>query len=148
MKSCLIRAGRVAVASAAVAHALAWAAFLWTVLNPCAYRGVSTTPSSVDGLHQGQGEVVHHCAFYSEENGLWALVPIFVPVVLTGLALITLLIWKGPRLGAGLILGGLAIVLLAFCVMGYLSFGVMYSPAAFALIISAIAYGLRPRLGG
>lgn len=148
MKLRLFKADRVADISAAVSHALAWAAFLWTVLDPCAYRGVSSTPVTVDGLDRGQTEVVHHCAFYSEINGLWAIVPMFVPVILTGLALITLLIWKGPRLGAALILGGLAIVLLAFCVLGYLSYGIMYSPSALALIIAAIAYRLRPPLSG
>ncbi len=145
MKSRLFRTSRVADVSAAVAHALAWAAFLWIVLNPCFYRGVSATPAALYGLDQGQRDIVHHCAFFSEINGLWATVPIFVPVVLTGLALITLLIWKGPRLGATLILAGLATVLLAFCAMGYLSFGVIYSPAAFVLIIAAIAHWLRFR---
>ena len=146
MKRRLFRASRVADVSAAVAHALAWAAFSWIVLNPCAYRGVSATPTTVDGLDQGPSEAVHYCAFFSDVNGLWAIVPMFVPVVLTGLALITLLTWKGPRLGAVVILGGLATVLLAFCVMGYLSFGIMYSPSALALIIATIAYWLRPRL--
>lgn len=148
MKSRLFRASRVADVSAAVAHALAWAAFLWIVLNPCAYRGALTTPDPAGRLYQGQREVARHCAFFSEVNGLWAIVPIFVPVVLTGLVLITVLIWKGPRLGAALMLGGLATVLLAFCAMAYLSFGVIYSPASFALIIAAIAYWLRPQLSG
>lgn len=148
MKSRLFRASRVADVSAAVAHALAWAAFLWIVLNPCAYRGVSATPTTGNGLEQGQNEVVHYCAFFSEVNGLWAIIPMFVPVALTGLALITLLIWKGSRLGASVILGGLAIVLLAFCVLGYLSYGIIYSPSALALIIVAIAYRLRPQLSG
>ena len=145
MKSRLFRASRVADVSAAVAHALAWAAFLWIVLNPCAYRGVSTTPAPAGQLEQGQREVVHHCTFFTEVNGLWAIGPTFVPVVLTGLAFITLLLWKGPRLGATLILAGLATVLLAFCAMGYLSFGVIYSPSAFVLIIAAIAHWLRFR---
>ena len=146
MKSRLFRASRVADVSAAVAHTLAWAAFLWIVLGPCAYRGVSSTATSVDRLDYGQNEEVHCYAFFVEVNGLWAILPMFVPVAVTGLALITLLIWKGPRLGAVVILGGLATVLLAFCVMGYLSFGIMYSPSALALIIAAIAYRLRPQL--
>ena len=148
MKSRLFRASRVADVSAAFAHALAWAAFLWIVLNPCAYRGVSATPAAMDGLDQGPERNSASLRLFIKENGLWAIGPIFVPVLLTGLALITLLIWKGPRLGAALILGGLATVLLAFCVMGYLSFGIMYSPSAFALIIAATAYWLRPQLSG
>ena len=148
MKSRLFRASRVADVSAGVAHALAWAAFLWTMLNPCAYRGVSGTPAAVGELGQGQSEVVHYCAFFVEVNGLWAIVPMFIPVILTGLALITLLTWRGPRLGATLILGGLAIVLLAFCVMGFLSYGIMYAPSAVALMVAAIAYRLRSHLSG
>ena len=134
---------RAAGVSAAVAHVLAWVAFLWIVLNPCAYRGVSATAIPVDGLDQGQSEVEHYCAYFIEFNGLWGLTAMFIPVILTGLALITLLTWKGAQAWNKIILGCLATVLLAFCVMGYLSYGIMYLPAALALITAAIILGVR-----
>ena len=125
MKSRLFRPVRAAGVSAAVAHALAWVAFLWIVVGSCVY----------------------HCAFFFDRNGLWFFTAMFFPVILTGLALITLLTWKGPRLGTTLVLGGLATVLLAFCVMGYLSYGIVYLPAALALITAAIIFGVRTGVG-
>ena len=68
MKSRLFRPVRAAGVSAAVAHALAWVAFLWIVVGSCVY----------------------HCAFFFDRNGLWFFTAMFFPVILTGLALITL----------------------------------------------------------
>ena len=136
-----------AAIAAAVAHALAWAAWLWIALWPHSYQGVSATPVQVDELGNviGTAEqvVVRHSASFLEVNGIWPVLALFIPVVLTGLALIALLTWKGRSAGRVLIIGGLALALLAFCVLGYLSFGVMYLPAALALIVSACLFGFR-----
>ena len=139
--------GRAAVISAAVAHALAWAAFLWMAFWPHAYQGVSTTPVQVDELGNVIGtaeiETVRHSASIVEANGIWVLLPLFIPVILTGLALIALLTWKERRAGRVLIIAGLTLALLVFCFLGYLSFGVIYLPAALALIASACLFGFR-----
>ena len=139
--------GRAAVISAAVAHALAWAAFLWMAFWPHAYQGVSATPVQVDELGNVIGtaeiETVRHSASLVEVNGIWVLLPLFIPVILTGLALIALLTWKERRAGRVLIIAGLALALLVFCFLGYLSFGVIYLPAALALIASACLFGFR-----
>ena len=139
--------GRVAVKSAAVAHALAWAAFLWMAFWPHAYQGVSTTPVQVDELGNVIGtadlKMVRHSASLVEVNGIGVLLPLFIPVILTGLALIFLLTWKGRSAVRVLVIAGLALALLVFCFLGYLSFGVIYLPAALALIASAFLFGFR-----
>ncbi len=139
--------GRAAVISAAVAHALAWAAFLWMAFWPHSYQGVSATPVQVDELGNVIGtaeiETVRHSASLVEVNGIWVLLPLVIPVILTGLALIALLTWKGRSAGRVLIIAGLALALLVFCFLGYLSFGIIYLPAALALIASALLFGFR-----
>ena len=119
MNSHQVRKGRVTVASATVAHVLGWAAFLWIVLSPGFYQNVS----------------------FSEFNGYWPVLFLFVPVVVTVLALMFLLTRTVRRGANAVVVWGLAAVLLAFCGLGYLSFGVMYLPAAIALIVTAVAFG-------
>ena len=121
---------RAVVATASVAHALAWAAFLWLALWPYSYQGVSATAVQVDELGNRIGttesEVVRYSSSIIEANGIWVALPLLIPVVLTGLALVTLLNWKGRSGIRALILGGLAAALLAFGVLSSLSFGVFY----------------------
>ena len=145
-----MKSGRIATVSAAIAHVLAWAAFLWIAFWPHAYQGVSATPVQVDELGNPVGavesEVVRHSASFIEVNGIGALLPLFIPALLTGVALMALLVWEGRHLRNRLILGGLAAVLLVFCGLGYLSFGILYLPAALALIIAAVAFSFGLRL--
>ena len=93
-------------------------------------------------------EVARYSASLTEINGYWVLLPLSAPVLVTGLALLSLLTWKGKggRAGNTLILGGLAVVLLIFSVLGLLSIGLFYLPAAIASIMTAIIFGLRPGL--
>ena len=120
-----------------LAHAAAWAAFAWIAFWPFAYRGVSTQP-----VPRGSGQapqVIHYSASFIEVNGIWALLPLLVPVVLTALALLAVLYW-GPRpWPRSLVLWVLAVLSIAFCVLGMLSFGILFAPAALALVITAIA---------
>ena len=143
-----MKTGRFAVASATVAHALAWAAFLWMAFWPHAYQGVSATAVQVDELGNrigpAESEVVRYSASFVEVNGIWALLPLFLPVALTGVALMALLTWQGRSAGRVLIIAGLTLALLVFCFLGYLSLGIMYLPAALALIASAFLFGFRP----
>ena len=148
MKSRYTAFNRTTFVAAAIAHLLAWAAFGWLLLWPHSYRGVSATPINVGGEGTAEREVIHYSASFVETNGWAALLPMFVPVVITGLALIALCLWTGGRRGIALIVVGLAVALLAFCGLGYLSFGVLYSPAALALAAAAIAVGFGRRSAG
>ena len=67
---------------------------------------------------------------FFEENGYWSALALFVPVVVTGLALMFLLTRKVRRVANALVVWGLSAILLAFCGLGYLSFGILYLPAA------------------
>ncbi len=141
MKSC-----RAIGVSVSVAHVLAWAAFLWIAFWPYSYQGLSATPVQVDeqGNRIGteESEVVRYSSSFIEENGIRALLPLFVPVMLTGVALMALLTWRGRSIGHKLLLGGIAIVLLVFCGLGYLSFGILYLPSALALLVAVVAFSI------
>ena len=128
-----------------LAHGAAWAAFLWLLLWPLSYQGVSSTPAQ-----QGVGEVpaapvdTHFSASLIEVNGPVVLIPLFVPVALTGLALLAVWVWNASPIVKRLSLWALAAVCLVFCVLGALSIGVFYLPAALALIITAIVGTFQP----
>ena len=113
----------VAMASAAVAHVLGWAAFLWLVLG-------------------------HARVSFSEVNAYLSVLALFVPVIVTGLVLMFLLTRTVRRGANAVVVWGLTAALLAFCGLGYLSFGVMYLPAAIALIVTAVAFGRGRGLPG
>ena len=82
-------------------------------------------------------ESVQHSASFVEVNGVVVLVPLFVPVLFTGLALFLVLSWGEWRVGRVVILWLSAVSLLAFCFLGTASFGVIYLPAALASIVAA-----------
>ena len=157
MNSHWAKKSRVAFALATVAHVLGWAAFLWIVLWPNSYQGVSATPVSVDGPNfyrgvsatlvnvDGTGATesveVHRYSSFTEVNGYWLVIPLFVPVIVTGLALLFVLTRRERRVSNALVVWGLSAVLLVFCGLGYYSFGMTYLPAAIALIVTAVAFG-------
>ena len=145
-----IRKSRAAAVSATITHLLAWAAFLWLALWPHSYQGISAAAVSVDGGGATTTEVARYSASLTEVSGYgyWVLLPLSAPVLITGLVLLSLLIWKGKggRAGNTLILGGLAVVLLIFSVLWLPSIGPFYLPAAIASIVTAIIFGFRPGL--
>ncbi len=141
--------GRLVIGSATVSHVLAWAAFLWIVLWPHAYQGVSAKPVSVDGIPATEVVEARHSASFIEVDGYRPLVLLFIPVLATGLALIFLLTRTKRRTMNAPVLWALAAVLLVFSGLGYYSFGILYAPAALALIVAAAFFGLGrglPRL--
>ena len=89
--------------------------------------------------------MVRYSASVTEVNGYWVIIPLLVPVLATAAALLSLT-WKGGRGGNILILSGMAVILIVFCVLGLLSIGVFYLPAAIASIVTAAAFGFRPGL--
>ena len=141
MNSHWAKKSRVAFALATVAHVLGWAAFLWIVLWPNSYQGVSATPVSVDGPNfyrgvsatlvnvDGTGATesveVHRYSSFTEVNGYWLVIPLFVPVIVTGLALLFVLTRRERRVSNALVVWGLSAVLLVFCGLGYYSFGMI-----------------------
>ena len=124
------------------AHAAAWAAFLWLVFYPSTYRGVEVqaVPAGSDEAPQ----VTNLSASYIEANGLWAVLPILLPVVMTGLALLAVWSWCPGRWAKNVFLWVLAIFSLGFCILGILSFGVLFLPAALALVVAAVAGTFQP----
>ena len=111
------------------AHGLAWGAGVWLAAGPF-YEGTSYTPS---------GAAVRHTATLVEVNGPWVLWLLSVPVVVTGLALLTLRLTRGGRRGRKVWLWGCAAASLVFWAFTSMSFGFVYLPSALALLLAAVA---------
>ena len=118
------------------AHVLAWAVGAVLVFVPT-YEGVSVQPA-LPG--EPAGELVRTSATLLEVNGPRVLLLLAFPVFATAAA-----VW-GVQFAAAqelrrrkLLLWVPAITLLAFCVVGALSVGLLYFPAALALLIAAAA---------
>ena len=110
-----------------------WAAGIgiWLAAWPCMYSGSSsvastssTDPTSVLGQTQSS------CSSLISENGTRVLFLLAVPIVLTAIGLLGAL--KGRR---WLALGP-ALLFFALCVVGLMSIGMFYIPAALALIVA------------
>ena len=142
---------RAALIATAIAHALAWAAFLWLTLYLCVYRVVSIIfqQTTKGGWASSQDiPAVSTSACILESYDLWAALVFFVPVISTGVALILLLVWRLPRLWGALMLGILSFAGLAFCLLGYLGYGAAYVPAVLALITGTVLSSRRAEPGG
>ena len=109
---------------------------------PHSYQGVSVADVSVDGSSTTTSVMVRYTRSFTDVNGYWVLIPLFVPVLVTAMARLLLLTWKGGRTGKTLILSGLAVILLVLCVLE-LSIGVLYLPAAIVSMVTAAVFGLR-----
>ena len=137
-----MRNERPAIIAVTIAHVLAWVAFLWLAFWPYSYQGVSATPVQVDELGNPVGEleseVVRYSASVVEVNGVGVLLPLFIPVAVTGVALIVLLAWRDDGTLRTILLWILTVALLGFCVLGYLSIGIMYVPAAIAMAVATV----------
>ena len=130
--------------SAWTAHALAWAAGIWLTLGP-AYEGVSPTPvlihESETPVLRGDGagsEPTRFTATLVEVNGLYVIFWLLVPVVLTGIALLTIQHTNNSQASRKILLWGPAVALLGFCAVTILSLGVFYLPAVLALLFAAV----------
>ena len=100
----------------ALAHGLAWAAFLWLVLWP-----LTDTSAS-----------------FIEVNEVWVVLYFLIPVVLTGLAFLTVWYWNPTRGTGTAILWAMAALLLVFCVLGMSSHGIIFVPAFLASATTAV----------
>ena len=89
-------------------------------------------------------EVTRISATLVEVNGLWVLLPLSVPILLTGSALLTLLFARKRHIVRMTILWAKVVVFLGFCFLAMFSIGIFYLPAAVALLIAAVS-DLLPR---
>ena len=123
-----------AIASAALAHFLAWVASLYFAFYPCVYQGVTvTTQTGVTITESGcAGSLV-------TVNGLRVLLVLAVPVAITGLGLFAMISNVVTYGVARILLWSSGISMALICLLGALSVGVLYMPAALAMIVSAIA---------
>ncbi len=141
---------KVSSVSAWSAHGLAWIAGIWLAFGPV-YQGVSTppvvqsesmSPASVGEMATPASQVVvesettRYTSSLIEQNGLWVLWLLLVPVLLTGIVLRA--VWQNNARNA--LLWGVALVLLGLCVLAGYSIGVFYLPAALALVFTAFTY--------
>ena len=137
-----MKSNRAVVISSAVAHGLAWAAFLWLVFWPYSYQGTRATPIGPDG---SGGEVVSVSASMIEINGPGVLIPLLVPVALTAIGLLNVLTWDGRNSRSSILLWVSVVLLIVFCVLAMFSIGMFYLPAALTLLVSAVIMSGRTR---
>ena len=108
-------ASRITTVSAWTAHVLAWVPGVWWL--------VTTLPSGT----------------FVERDGL-KLVPAFlVPILLTYIPLATIHLVEPGQTKRKILIWGPAVVLLAFCSLNYLSYGLAYLPSAVVLFVAATA---------
>ena len=133
----LKRIGATAIA-ALTAHALAWGVGLYMVFGPV-YQGVSVT-ATLPG--EPPGQATRHTETLLEANGLWVPWLLFVPILLTGLVLLAIRLTHPGQARRKVLLWLPSVVLLAFCAVAIASIGMLYLPAALALLVAAIAGSL------
>ena len=155
-----------------VAHILAWGIALWLAFWPGLYQGVSATavsavpyeadrpstgPPPLDAAAisklPGDGpEPVRFSATLIQENGFWVLGLLAIPIVLTGLGLISATM-RQPGRAAGsrypwrLVGWAAALPLLGFCIVAIFSVGLFYLPVAL-LTLASVALRSRPKAEG
>ena len=117
----------VTVIAAWTAHLLSWAASFWLMLGP-AYQGVSITTEGTTRVS----------ATFIETNGLHVIWVPIMPVLLSGVVLIAVMQTCPGQTGRRLLLWTISVAFLGFCALGFFSFGLLYLPAAFILIIAAV----------
>ena len=124
----------ITIVSACAAHLLTWCAGLWFAFGPV-YQGVSVTPT-VPG--EVESNATRHTATLVEQNGLWVIWLLILPVLITGLVLLVIRLTDTGQLGRKVLLWTLTLTFLAFCAVGIFSIGLFYLPSGLALMCAAI----------
>lgn len=126
------------IAAAVLAHFLAWAVSLYFAFYPCVYQGTTvTTQTGVTISESGcSGSLV-------TVNGLRVLLVLVVPVAITGLGLFATISSMVTYGVARILLWASGISMALICLIGALSVGVLYIPAALAAMVAAIAGPVR-----
>ena len=160
------------VLASGVAHILAWGLTLWLATWPGLYQGVSATSVSVATREpdpQSTGslpldtaaistppadgrESVRVSASLIQVNGFWVLGLLAIPLVLTGLGLISATMRRtgraaGSRYPWRLVGWVAALVLLGFCIVASFSVGLLYLPVTL-LTLASVALRSRPKAEG
>lgn len=118
---------------------MAWGVGLWMVFVPV-YQGVSVTASMPGGP---AGETTKHTRTLVEVNGLWVLTLLLVPILLSGVALLAIVLTDAGQARRRALLWTPTLALLVFCVVGVFSIGLFYVPVALALLVATITGSLR-----
>jgi len=124
---------RVTRISATASLLLTLAAGIGLVLWPCAYQGVEAQPAPGGAVQQRQ-----LCATLIQANGVDVLGVLTLPVLLAGVGLVAV------RAGRRGILTTVMVALVAFCVLALASVGLLYLPAAAALVIAVAGWRQQP----
>ena len=160
------------VLAGGVAHILAWGVALWLAFWPGLYQGASATavfvatheadpqstgPLSLDAsaisTPPADGpESARFSKSLIQENGVWVLGLLAIPLFLTGLGL-TSAAMRHPGRAAGsrypwrLVGWVAALLLLGFCIVAIFSVGLFYLPVAL-LTLASVALRSRPKAEG
>jgi hypothetical protein len=124
---------RVTRISATASLLLTLAAGAGLVLWPCAYQGVEAQPAPGGAVQQRQ-----LCATLIQANGVDVLGVLALPVLLAGVGLLAV------RAGRRGILTTVMVALVAFCLLALASVGLLYLPAAAALVIAVVGWRQQP----
>ena len=131
---------RIVLVLSALAHAWTWGVGLFHVFYPYAYSGASSrSVSNPDGTTTTTTVVTKLSASFIEMNGLFGLLVLALPIVVSGLFLAVALSEPGGRTVKITLLWVTAIVMLGFCVLGAASVGIGYAPGALAILAAAFA---------
>ena len=110
----------------AIAHALAWLMFIWLVFPRCIFGDVS--PSATVS-------VIGPCALgYNLLSVPWY----FLPVMLTGVALVQVLAFRISHWWGTSALGILSLAVAFICLLGIAGFGIGYVPSALAMFVGTV----------
>jgi hypothetical protein len=126
---------RVTRISATTSLLLALAAGVGLLLWPCAYRGIEVGAQPAPGGAVQQRQL---CATLIQANGVDVLGVLALPVLLAGVGLVAV------RAGRRGILATVMVALVAFCLLTLASVGLLYLPAAAALVIAVVGWRQQP----
>ena len=76
-----------------------------------------------------------------EQNGLYVIWILLVPVLFSGVVLLAIHLMDAGHRGRKALLWTIALVLLVLCAATYISIGLLYLPMALALLVVAIRNG-------
>ena len=120
--------------SAWTAHGLAWAAGIFLAFGPV-YQSSSATPATPD--EPGGEPTWIGSSTLVEENGLYVILLLLVPVLLTASFLSARRLTAKRQTVRRALLWGNPAVLLGFCFVAIASIGMLYLPSGLALLIAA-----------
>ena len=141
----------VALAVALLAHVLAWVAFLFLLLWPT-YSGQSSTATAVNtevvpgreptSPAEPSAQTESYSASVVDVNGRGVIPILAVPLALTAVAVLAVIQLRSkPKLGMGLLWSS-TILAVIFSLLGALSVGLFYFPAALAMILASVVGSL------